>query len=41
MQLNGSIFVGLDSFIGAIYVAAGFAEDGQTNFYLFIGSPSR
>ena len=41
LSLNGSIFVGLDSYIGPIYLAAGFAEDGQSNFYLFIGSPPR
>jgi NTE family protein len=41
MSLNGSFFVGLDSYVGPIYLAAGFAEDGQSNFYLFIGSPPR
>ncbi len=40
-QVNGSIFVGLDSYVGAIYLAAGFAEGGQSNFYLFIGAPPR
>ena len=39
MSLNGSVFFGLDSYVGPIYLAAGFAEDGQSNFYLFIGSP--
>ena len=41
MQLNGSIFAGVDTYFGPIYVAAGFAEDGKANFYLFIGSPPR
>lgn len=41
MQLNGSIFAGMDSFIGPVYLAAGFGENGQTNFYLFIGAPPR
>lgn len=41
MQWNGSIFAGLDSYFGPIYLAAGFAERGQTNFYLFIGAPPR
>jgi NTE family protein len=41
MRLNGSVFVGLDSYFGAVYLAAGFAEDGQSNFYLFIGAPPR
>jgi NTE family protein len=41
MHVNGSIFVGLDSYIGPIYLAAGLAEGGRTNLYLFIGSPPR
>ena len=39
MQLNGSVFAGLDSYFGPVFLAAGFAEGGQTNFYLFIGAP--
>lgn len=41
MLMNGSLFVGMDSFFGAIYLAAGFGEEGQRNFYLFIGTPPR
>ena len=41
MQVNGSLFVGIDSYLGPIYLAAGFAESGDTNFYLFIGAPPR
>ncbi|MGB5511613.1 MAG: BamA/TamA family outer membrane protein, partial [Woeseiaceae bacterium] len=41
MMINGSVFVGIDTFIGPIYLAAGFAEQGRTNFYLFIGTPPR
>ena len=41
MEWNGSVFAGLDSYFGPIYLAAGFAEDGETNFYLFIGPPPR
>jgi NTE family protein len=41
MQMNGSIFAGLDSYFGPVFLAAGFAEGGETNFYLFIGSPPR
>ncbi len=40
-QFNGSVFAGLDTFIGPIYLAAGFAEGGRSNFYLFIGAPPR
>ena len=41
MRLNGSVFVGLDSYFGPVYLAAGFAENGQSNFYLFVGAPPR
>ncbi len=41
MLLNGSVFVGMDSYLGPVYLAAGFGEGGQTNFYLFIGVPPR
>ena len=41
LQLNGSVFAGLDTFIGPVYIAAGFAEGGQSNFYLFLGGTPR
>jgi NTE family protein len=41
MMINGSLFAGIDTFVGPIYLAAGFAEQGRTNFYLFIGTPPR
>jgi len=41
MLLNGSMFLGFDTFIGPVYIAAGFAEHNQSNFYLFIGAPLR
>jgi NTE family protein len=41
MQLNGSLFAGVDSYFGPVYLAAGFAENNETNFYLFIGAPPR
>ncbi len=41
MQVNGSLFAGLDTYFGPVYLAAGFAERGHTNFYLFIGAPPR
>ena len=37
MQTNGSLFLGIDSFLGPILLAAGLAEGGRTNFYLFVG----
>ena len=41
LRLSGSIFAGLDTLIGPVYLAAGFAEEGQSNFYLFIGGRPR
>lgn len=38
---NGSLFVGLDTYVGPIFLAAGFSEAGRTNVYLFIGSTPR
>ncbi|MBU8922964.1 MAG: patatin-like phospholipase family protein [Bacteroidales bacterium] len=35
----GSIFLGLDSYIGPIYIGWGFAEAGRNNFYLILGQP--
>ncbi len=35
--VNGSLFAGLDTFIGPVYVAAGFGEGGRRNYYLFVG----
>ena len=39
--VNGSVFAGLDTMLGPVYLAAGFGEGGRANFYLFIGSPPR
>ena len=35
---NGSVFAGLDTFFGQLYVGAGFSENGESNFYLFLGN---
>ena len=37
--VNGSLFAGLDTFFGQLYIAAGFSENGESNFYLFLGNP--
>ena len=37
--LHGSLFVGMDSYVGPMFFAAGIGEGGLTNFYLFIGAP--
>ena len=34
---NGSAFVGFDTFLGPIYVAAGFGEGGDRTLYLLLG----
>ena len=35
---SGSVFLAFDTFFGAVYVAAGFAEGGEQTYYLSIGS---
>jgi len=35
----GSLFVGLDTFIGPVYIAGGLAEGGNSALYLFVGRP--
>lgn len=37
--VNGSLFIGLDTYFGPLYLAAGFAEEGKSNFYLSLGQP--
>ena len=34
---DGSIFFGLDTLIGPVYLAAGYDDSGQNAFYLFLG----
>ncbi len=41
LRTNGSLFVGVDSYFGPVYLAAGFAEGGHNNFYLFVGATPR
>jgi NTE family protein len=37
---NGSLFAGVDTWFGLLMLGAGFAEDGKSSFFLFLGSPS-
>ena len=37
--VNGSLFAGFDTFLGPLFLAAGFSEQGESNFYLFFGNP--
>lgn len=39
--LNGGVFAGFDTPIGPVYLGAGFAEGGRSNYYLFFGAPRR
>ena len=34
---DGSLFFGLDTFLGPAYVAAGYDDRGRSAFYLFLG----
>lgn len=36
---DASIFLGLDTFFGPLYLAAGFDDERETAFYLFLGRP--
>ncbi len=41
LTTNASLFVGLDTLFGPLFLAAGFAESGDSSIYLFLGSPVR
>jgi NTE family protein len=41
MIMNGSLFAGLDTYFGPLFLAAGFSEGGSSSFYLFLGTPQR
>ncbi|MCP4112369.1 MAG: hypothetical protein GY749_43730 [Desulfobacteraceae bacterium] len=34
---GGSAFLGLDSFLGPLYLGFGYAEGGRNSFYLYLG----
>ncbi len=36
-RMNGSVFLGFDTFLGPVYLAAGFDEGGERSFYLLLG----
>jgi len=36
-QKNGSVFLGMDTFLGPVYLATGFDTHGHQAFYLFLG----
>ncbi|MGB5587015.1 MAG: patatin-like phospholipase family protein [Gammaproteobacteria bacterium] len=39
MRAAGSLFLGVDSFIGPLYLGAGAAEGGHSSAYLILGQP--
>ena len=39
LEFGGSLFVGLDTPIGPIFLAGGVAQGGNRSFYLFLGQP--
>ncbi len=39
VMVAGSVFLGLDSPIGPVYLAYGHAEGGNDSVYLFLGQP--
>lgn len=39
--VNGSLFAGVDTYFGLLFLGAGFSEHGDSSFYLFIGDPRR
>lgn len=39
--VNGSLFAGIDTYFGLVFLGAGFSEQGESNFYLFLGNPRR
>jgi NTE family protein len=38
-ERNASVWLGLDTFIGPIYIASGFDTHGNVQYYLFLGRP--
>jgi NTE family protein len=36
-RTNGALFLGFDTFLGPVYLAAGFDEEGGRSFYLLLG----
>lgn len=39
--VNGSIFAGVDTYLGPIFIGAGLSEHGDRSFYLFFGNAKR
>jgi NTE family protein len=39
--MHGSLFAGLDTFVGPLFIGAGIGEGGESSLYLFLGAPPR
>ena len=39
LEAAGSLFLGLDSPIGPVFLAGGMAEGGNKSIYVFLGQP--
>lgn len=39
MKTAGSLFLGMDSFIGPLYLGGGLAQGGNASLYMFLGRP--
>jgi NTE family protein len=39
--VNGSLFAGVDTYFGLLFLGAGLSEGGDSSFYLFLGDPRR
>ena len=37
LRANGSVFAGVDTFFGPLFIGAGLSEGGDSNFYLSLG----
>ena len=36
--MNGSVYARLDTWVGPVFLATGFGENGETSVYLFVGA---
>ena len=40
LNVNGSLFAGVDTWFGLLMLGAGFAEGGESSYFLFLGTPN-
>ncbi len=39
--VHGSVFAGLDTYVGPLFIGAGLGEGGRRSYFLFVGAPPR